>query len=96
MQRPDPGVELLIGDFVLQPVQAVLPEVEFHSFLQLPFFRVIRQVGFGRPLGAYRLDSVSFWIEKLLPSFSRRESLGLQTTNESGGKPMAGSLQGFL
>jgi hypothetical protein len=37
MQRPDPGVELLIGYFVLQPVQAVLPEVEFHSFLQLPF-----------------------------------------------------------
>jgi hypothetical protein len=32
MQRPNPGVELLIWYLVFQPIQAMLPEVNIHNF----------------------------------------------------------------
>jgi hypothetical protein len=39
VQRPYPGVELLVWYLVFQPIQAMLPEVNIHKFLQLPVAR---------------------------------------------------------
>lgn len=33
MQWSNPRVELLVGDFIAEPVEAVLPEIDIHKFL---------------------------------------------------------------
>jgi hypothetical protein len=59
VQRPYPGVELLVWYLVLQPIQAMLPEVNIHIFLQLPGARAGRTARL-----VFQYDFKIVWVAK--------------------------------
>jgi hypothetical protein len=74
VQRPYPGVELLVWYLVLQPIQAVLPEVNIHKFLQLPVARAWRTARL-----AFQYDFKIVWACQI-PFMCRQTTLSAETT----------------